>query len=478
MQSSTRTPQGSTIETRSIDWVPLNERRGKPWTLFPLWFMSNANVTTLATGMIGVALGATFLSSALAVILGVALGTVFTAFHSAQGPQLGLPQMIQSRAQFGYRGVILICLVVVFSLVGFNMFNQMLGADALTMVTGLEQDTLWYVILTTLAIILAIFGYHWIHKMQQGLTVLFLATFGVFSVAILFTSPLGSDALSFAGWNWPAFLVQFGASAACALGWAPYVSDYSRYLPPATSPTKALWYTYAGIFVGAAWLMLLGTYVAASAAGADPLAGVAALADNAIQGSGTWLLASAIPGLIAVVTVNIYAAAMELITVADSIKPVRPTRSIRVTASIIVGVLALIGNLVATGDFLAIFGSFLVVLLYILVPWTSVNLVDYYVVRRGHYAIREIFNRHGIYGTWGWRGTLSYLLGLAAMVPFVVTTWWNGPIATAMGGASTSPSSSGWQSRPSATSSSPGPSISRPRGEWPPGIANSTASTP
>ena len=32
------------------------------------------------------------------------------AFRSAQGPQLGLPQMIQSRPQFGYIGALLVWL--------------------------------------------------------------------------------------------------------------------------------------------------------------------------------------------------------------------------------------------------------------------------------------------------------------------------------------------------------------------------------
>ena len=45
-------------------------------------------------------------------------------------------------------------------------------------------------------------------------------------------------------------------------------------------------------------------------------------------------------------------------------------------------------------------------MLYLFIPWTAVNLVDYYVVRRGHYAIAEIFNPHGIYGRWGWRGII------------------------------------------------------------------------
>jgi purine-cytosine permease-like protein len=65
-----------------------------------------------------------------------------------------------------------------------------------------------------------------------------------------------------------------------------------------------------------------------------------------------------------------------------------------------------------------------------------VNLVDYYIVRRGHYAIAEIFNPHGMYGRWGWRGILAYLIGFAAMIPFFdVGTLYEGPAARALGGA-------------------------------------------
>jgi len=435
MPSAPTAHQGERIESRSIDWVPLAERRGKPWSLFTLWFMSNANVTTLATGMLGAAVGATFLTSVVAILLGVALGTVFTAFHSAQGPQLGLPQMIQSRAQFGYRGVILVCAIVVFSLVGFNMFNQMLGAEALTMTTGIDANWLWYLLQGAAALLLAIFGYHWIHSAQQWLTVLFLLTFGVFSVLALFVVPLDAAQFGFGDFPLTAFLIQFGAAAAYALGWAPYVSDYSRYLPPQTSPVKALTYTYGGVFVGGSWLMVLGAFVAAAFAGASPLEGVRDAANAIIPGSGTWLLLFALPGLIGVITVNIYAAAMELITIADSVRPIKPTRTTRIVASVLIGAAALVGNLLSTGEFLATFGTFLVILLYILVPWTSVNLVDYYFVRRGEYAIREIFNRGGVYGMWGSRGLIAYAIGIVAMIPFVVTEWYTGPIAEAMGGA-------------------------------------------
>ena len=370
--------------------------------------MSNANVTTLATGMLGAALGASFLTSLPAIVLGVAVCTVFTAFHSTQGPQLGLPQMIQSRAQFGFRGVALICAVVVFSLVGFNMFNQMLAGEILTMTIGVEANQLWRLVVSALVLTLAILGYHWIHKTKKWLTLLFLLTFGIFTVAALIVVPLDSAQLSLEGFNWPVFLVQFGAVAAYALGWASYVFDYSRYLPPETRPGKALFHSYGGVFVGAVWLMALGAFIAAVFSSAGPLDGVRDAADLIVPGSGNWLLLAALPGLISVITVNIYAAAMELITIADSIRPIRPTRTVRVIACTLIAVAAFVGALVSTGDFLANFGSLLVILLYVLVPWASVNLVDYYFVRRGRYAIRQIFKPGGIYDDWGWRGLVAY----------------------------------------------------------------------
>ncbi|MGN6127169.1 MAG: purine-cytosine permease family protein [Humibacter sp.] len=433
-QASAPVAPRTAIETKSIDWVPLEERRGRPTTLFPLWFMSNANLTTLATGMVGAAMGANLLTSLLAIVLGVAVGTIFTAFHSAQGPQLGLPQMIQSRAQFGYRGVVVICIVVVASIVGFNVFNQMLAADVVSMTTHVDLPKLWYVLITALALALAIIGYHWIHRTQKWLTWLFLATFGVFTVAAIVMLRVPSDQLSLVDLNWPAFLVQFGAAAAYALGWAPYVSDYSRYLPPQTSPGKALFYTYTGVFAGAVWLMGLGAFVSALFVHAAPLEAVQKAADAILPGSGIVLLLSALPALITVITVNIYAASIEMITIVDSFKTVRPTRRVRIIACTGIALAGLLGAELSSGAFLDSFSSFLVVLLYVLVPWTSVNLVDYYFVRRGRYAVGQIFVPGGLYGNWGWRGLTAYAIGIAAMIPFVVTVWFVGPVAKAMGG--------------------------------------------
>ena len=57
----------------------------------------------------------------LAIVVGTLIGTLFMAFHSAQGPQLGLPQMIQSRPQFGYIGALLVWL---FAYVQYGMYGR------------------------------------------------------------------------------------------------------------------------------------------------------------------------------------------------------------------------------------------------------------------------------------------------------------------------------------------------------------------
>ena len=96
------------IETRSIDYVPLAERHGKVWQLSSVWFAGGAQLGCLATGVVGIAGGLNLAWNTVAIVLGSALGTFFMAFHSTQGPQLGLPQMIQSRPQFGRRGALLV----------------------------------------------------------------------------------------------------------------------------------------------------------------------------------------------------------------------------------------------------------------------------------------------------------------------------------------------------------------------------------
>src|SRR3954470_9776567 len=101
MSETTKAPRANAIEVRSIDWVPENERHGKLWHQGPLWFLGNFQYFSIPIGFLRPSLRLSLLWSILAGTPGILIGTVFMAFHASQGPTLGLPQMIQSRAQFG-----------------------------------------------------------------------------------------------------------------------------------------------------------------------------------------------------------------------------------------------------------------------------------------------------------------------------------------------------------------------------------------
>src|ERR1700676_3860056 len=158
------------IEKRSIDYVPRAERHGKGWTLGPVWFAGDANLATLAAGVLGITLGGNLLWSAAAVVLGCAFGTFFMAFHSTQGPRLGRPQMIQSRPQFGYTGALLVWAVALIAYIGFNAFNQVLAAQALHQLSGsiAPASPVAIILFAAAAVALAIVGYDKIHFAQRA----------------------------------------------------------------------------------------------------------------------------------------------------------------------------------------------------------------------------------------------------------------------------------------------------------------------
>jgi len=434
--TTTSEPRVSGLEIRSIDYVPLNERHGKLWHLGPLWFMSNAQIATLAVGLISITEGGNLIWSLIAIVAGTLLGTFFMAFHSAQGPQLGLPQMIQSRPQFGYVGALLVWLFAYVQYAGFNVFNTILAGEALhTTVHG--GTKMWVAVVTVVGFVIALVGYDVIHKAEQFLTYTFLVVFGIFTVGVLATLHYPAGSFDLGGFSWTPFLAQFGVVAGYQISWAIYVSDYSRYLPPDVTVRKTFYWTYFGSALGGVWLMTLGALLAAWAGkDFDTIRSINAAGDKVFSGFGAIVLLFATLGLVSVTALNMYGGSLTLISAIDSFKKVQPTVSVRALTIGLTAALSLAGAMAATADFLTNFNNFLLLVLYLFIPWTAVNLMDYYVVRRGHYAIAEIFNPHGLYGRWGWHGIISYLVGFGVMVPFFsVGTLYVGPIAHAMDGA-------------------------------------------
>ncbi len=422
------------IETRSIDYVPIAERHGKVWHLWPVWFSGDAHLATVATGVVGVALGGHLLWMALAVIFGCAFGTFFMAFHSTQGPQLGLPQMIQSRPQFGYVGALLVWGVALIAYIGFNAFNQILAAQTVKSLYG--GDPTWTMLgFTLLSVSLAVIGYDLIHLAQRWVAYVLIGALLVFTAAVLLRGQLPATEMVLGQFRAVPFLAQFFAAASYQIAWSIYVSDYSRYLPRDVGVSASFWWTYLGAFVGGTWMMLVGTLAAALYPTMEVATALRTVADAVLPGFGKPLLVCSLLGLVTITSLNYYGASLTFLSVMDSIKPSRLTIAKRVATLGISTVIATSLALASSENFVKQFGEFLSVLLYLFTPWTAINLVDFYLVRKGHYSVREIFNANGMYGRWNWRGLWAYGIGFVVMIPFFSTEHFKGPVAKALGGA-------------------------------------------
>ena len=69
-------------------------------------------------------------------------------------------------------------------------------------------------------------------------------------------------------------------------------------------------------------------------------------------------------------------------------------RARTITVLVLFG-LSLAGALLSKDSFLDNYTDFILLLLYVLVPWTAINLVDYYLLRHGEYDVASFFRQDG-----------------------------------------------------------------------------------
>src|SRR5256886_10947619 len=98
----------ATVEPGGVEYIALKERHGKPIDLFWTWLSPNLEFATVFVGVLGVAVfGLSFWETAVAIVLGSALGSLTHYILSSWGPKFGVPMMVESRGAFGFLGNIL-----------------------------------------------------------------------------------------------------------------------------------------------------------------------------------------------------------------------------------------------------------------------------------------------------------------------------------------------------------------------------------
>jgi len=424
------------IERHSIDFVPETERHGRLSGQGIFWFLTNFQFFSIAIGFIGPSLGLSLGYTVLGGSLGIVIGSLVQSFHASQGPEMGLPQMIQSRAQFGYRGVVVPLTVVLISLLGYNVVSTVLLSDGGHALWGVSRLTLT-VGFSLLASALAIWGYDWLHRIFKVLFWINLPMFSVLTFAALSGESSSSAHVQHVvgHWSWAAFGTQLASGASYCVTAAPTVSDYSRYLAPRTSRIKIILQVFLGSTVSAIWLIALGAWLATHMGYQDALQAVQQQGDHLHRGFGSFLAAITISALVAGMAATIYSTMLAFLTAVDCLRPVKPTRSLRIIVIAGVMVLCIAVSVSMNGNAITFVNSMLVIMLYLLMPWTSVNLIDYFFLRRGRYSIVDLFKVGGIYGGWEARGLIAYAVGFGASVPFfVIPGVYTGVLASRLGG--------------------------------------------
>jgi nucleobase:cation symporter-1, NCS1 family len=403
------------VEPTGIEPVADASRHGRARDLFGVWFSANAEIATWMVGVFIAALfGADLRSATLGIALGNVLGFAILGVLATIGPRYGVPQMLASRLAFGKHGNAAPATLAFLAGVGWFTINTIFGAYALQTIAHFGYGVALGIMLV-LQIALAVYGYNLIGVFERACAVLLAAGFVL----------LGAVTLPHASWvpspaPMQGFMFAAALAFAYAMGWVPCASDYSRYLPRTTNSRSIWWYAFAGCALPCIAIEILGA-AAVSASHVNLRTAVPTEAIAQLLGSGIVakaVLLTVVLGTLTANCMNLYSGALAAL-VAFNVRISRAQAALAV--GVIGAILALWGsNPSETAEF---YTNFLLLLSYWASPWAGVVLVDWW--QRGR-ADRDPERVPA------WRaGTLAWVLGVAASVPFWNQAWYIGPFARA-----------------------------------------------
>jgi NCS1 family nucleobase:cation symporter-1 len=366
-------------------------------------------------GSLGPAFGVGFWPTFWIIIAGNAIGVAPMAYLGTWGPRTGLAQMELATAAFG-RWVRLPALTNWLTTMGWQGLNNVFGITAIHLLFGVP---LWVggVACFLGGLILPLLGYEAVHQFEKLMTVVMGTVFVILTWNILHgagtmqvTNTLhGPEAVGSA-------VLVFMAIVGMAAGWAPYASDYSRYLPAGTDPRRAFGWTFAGCALALSWVQILGLSVA-SAIIEGGATGTTQVLYSIMGGHGVWgslTLVAVFLSTIGMGALNGYTGSLSL-----------QTAGVRLPRLLIV---CLLGMLTFCISLWFLYGgqdlptraqSFLLFIGYWIAPWLGIVITDW-VKRKGQLQVSSLNQRTELPS--GFPASLAFVLGFVFALPFSNTT--------------------------------------------------------
>ncbi|MGC1237969.1 MAG: cytosine permease [Acidimicrobiales bacterium] len=409
------------LERQGLAPIPDDGRYGGKIRAFTVWFTPNMAPSALFTGTLASAsfIGISFVWGVVAIVIGLTIGCVLTGLLAAMGPRTGMAQLPFARLPFG-KSIILPGLTNWVSQILWDGINGLFGAEAFKV---LFHTPFWFGLLVIIALqgLLAFFGYEAIHTFSKWMAGFLAIIFVILTVKIVSVSTVHIPATSHGANAVGGFILMVTIVASGVMSWAPYASDYTRYMSRQTSSWAIIWRTIAGIGIPAIWLEILGLAAAARLANQTG-AGIYHLLGGRFLG---------VIGMIAVIVTTIAVDALDDYTGSLSLQstgiPIpRPVSAVVVAAGGFAAALYMYdGNLAGKyTNILLLFG-------YWIGPFIAIVLVDWW-LRRGNVDVSKLAHFPSL--PTGYRALTAFVIGWASVIPFMNTSYYEGPVATALHG--------------------------------------------
>jgi purine-cytosine permease-like protein len=194
-----------------------------------------------------------------------------------------------------------------------------------------------------------------------------------------------------------------------AIGWNPFASDYSRYLPRSSNPRTVALAAGLGVFVSCTVLEIAGAAAATiGQLGSNP---TPLFTDPLPVWLQVLVLLGIALGAVAANVLNIYSGSMAFLTLGIQLA-VEKRRAI---SAVVFGAIGLGIGLLAQANVApgTKYENFLLLITYWITPWLAVVITDF-LLHRGKYPEQVFYDM----GWANWKGFVAMLAGIVATTPF------------------------------------------------------------
>jgi NCS1 family nucleobase:cation symporter-1 len=426
------------IEQRGIDFIPAEERHGKPRELFAVWAAANINYLYIVLGGLLTVFGLNVWQAFVVLVVGnlfwAAIGVMATS-----GPVAGAPSSVIMRAMYGVTGNRFNLGIFQWPVfIAYEAINLCVGALAGFAVVetwggALSTPVKVAIVVVTAGVTLAIsvYGHATIMRMSGLFTVMLAAAMVVVAVFVVGQADWGyqPETVLSGGALWATMAAATALIAAAPLSWG-ISPDYARYLPVDTSAKAVAVWTALGGFLPCVLLggvgVLAGTVIDMNDAQAN-------LANIVPAWFYPIFLLVIVIGSMANNVLTMYSSGLYLQAVGVPLR-----RAITVLFDGLLGV-ALACYALFVSDFTSALSSILELTIIVLGPSIAIYTADQW-LRRNIYdgvALNDVSERSVAWYTKGVNiaGFAAFFSGAAVAALFVQTDAFAGPLGTNLGGA-------------------------------------------